>query len=300
MTKKNDDGNDTTIKQRSQGEVEPSLEIDDEHTAQLELLPYKIPSVKSHRDTMAHPMFSLSKKKETKIFYEHNDYTVIARNSPDVGVCTMFDSDLLKFIWSLCMNYLKSGIKFPKRISFKPADFFRFIGVKPGGSSYHKLVGMIARLRSTDYETTVGASDGTYVVGVSWFSSSLYKRDDNGRLLYVEVELSDWFIAMIKSEKSFLTLPVEYFKIKSATERRLYEVIRMHCGRQPEWSCGLDKLHVKVPSNCDKRKFRYYIKNAIKKNHAGTYMPQYRLDIVGDRLVTGFVGERLIESPVID
>jgi plasmid replication initiation protein len=53
-------------------------------------------------------------------------------------------------------------------------------------------------------------------------------------MVQVTVTLSDWLFRAVLA-KSVLTLSRDYFRLRKPLERRIYELARKHCGRQPEW-----------------------------------------------------------------
>ncbi|WP_193393244.1 replication initiator protein A, partial [Ventosimonas gracilis] len=66
----------------------------------------------------------------------------------------------------------------------------------------------------------------------SW---KVVERDEDERMIAVEVTLPDWVFASIESMQ-VLTLNSDYFSIRSALDRRIYELARKHCGKQPSWT----------------------------------------------------------------
>ena len=57
------------------------------------------------------------------------------------------------------------------------------------------------------------------------------KHGMDGRLLWCEVELSNWVFNAIQAQE-VLTLHKDYFRLRKPIERRVYEIARKHCGRQ--------------------------------------------------------------------
>ncbi|RYE99819.1 MAG: RNA replicase, partial [Oxalobacteraceae bacterium] len=52
-----------------------------------------------------------------------------------------------------------------------------------------------------------------------------------------------------------------YFKLRKATEKRLYELARKHCGDQGRWKVGLELLQKKVGSRQPLFKFRAAVRS---------------------------------------
>ena len=53
-----------------------------------------------------------------------------------------------------------------------------------------------------------------------------------------------------------LTLHPDYFRLRRPFDRRIYQIARKHCGRQPRWEIGLAQLHAKSGSTDTVRHFR--------------------------------------------
>ena len=73
--------------------------------------------------------------------------------------------------------------------------------------------------------------------------------------------------------KSVLTLSRDYFRLRKPLERRVYELARKHCGRQPEWRIGL--------RSCKTRRARMRRCGcsvpAIREMIEGDHLPDYSL-----------------------
>ena len=70
-----------------------------------------------------------------------------------------------------------------------------------------------------------------------------------------------------------LTLSRDYFGLRKPLERRVYELARKHCGRQPEWRVSLAVLHKKSGSTAPVRVFRAAIRKMIEE----AQLPDYTL-----------------------
>jgi len=73
-----------------------------------------------------------------------------------------------------------------------------------------------------------------------------YDKSD-GRMVYCEFTLSNWLFQAIQAQ-GVLTLHPAYFRLRQALARRLYEIARKHCGRQPRFQIRLARLHEKCGS----------------------------------------------------
>ncbi len=86
----------------------------------------------------------------------------------------------------------------------------------------------------------------------------------------IEVTISERLYHAI-SDRRLLTYSREYFQLTSPNERRMYEICRKHCGRQPIWEIGLEKLYNKFGTRGELREFR----RTIKKMATSQPLPEY-------------------------
>ena len=79
----------------------------------------------------------------------------------------------------------------------------------------------------------------------------------------IKVTLSDWLFKMVEG-RSVLTLHRDYFRLRKPLERRIYELARKHCGRQPGWTVSVDTLLKKSGSASPRRVFRAMLREMIR------------------------------------
>ena len=63
----------------------------------------------------------------------------------------------------------------------------------------------------------------------------------------VEIKINDWIFRAIVKDRRILTIHRDYFGLKMALERPLYELARKHLGNQNVWTsaCRACILHQK-------------------------------------------------------
>jgi hypothetical protein len=108
---------------------------------------------------------------------------------------------------------------------------------------------------------------------------------DGRRMVEVEATVSDWFYNALIG-KEVLTISRDYFRLRKPLERRLYELARKHCGRQPEWNIGLETLKEKSGYLSPLKKFRYQLREIIKTNGEKNYFPDYSIALDNNDRVT--------------
>lgn len=76
----------------------------------------------------------------------------------------------------------------------------------------------------------------------------------------VEVTLPNWLYRALH-ERKVLKISSDYFRIRKAIDRRIYEIARKHCGSQSEFNISLEKLYLKTGSTANKSGFKRMLKN---------------------------------------
>ncbi|MCE8471246.1 replication initiator protein A, partial [Rhodovulum sulfidophilum] len=132
--------------------------------------------------------------------------------------------------------------------------------------AFERLVGtrITTNIATGDVETTTG-----FGLIDSW---EIVRRTRAGRMVSVSVTLSEWLYRAVLA-KSVLTLSRDYFHLRKPLERRIYELARKHCGRQPEWRISIPVLWKKTGSASPVRVFRAMVREILREDR----LPEYRL-----------------------
>ena len=247
---------------------------------------------------MEHPFYSLSKKPETKVRrYEHNgNWLEIV---PSIkGLATIYDKDILIYCISQVMEKLKRGEPVGQRLRITSHDLLVFTNRGTSGKDYDALCESLDRLEGTRIKTNIvtGGEGQRESFGLIDASSVRRKRDTrDGRLLWVEIKLSDWVFNAIRSQE-VLTLNRDYFRLGKPLERRIYELARKHCGRQPAWQISMETLLKKSGSRSSLKLFRDMVKKIARHNH----LPDYHLvfDEGGDLVLFTNRDNKWVERPL--
>lgn len=232
---------------------------------------------------LEHPFYSLSKKPVTVVReYKNGDRWI--RVTPSVkGLATIYDKDILIYAISQLMAKLNNGEKVSPRVRINSHEFLMFTNRGTSGKDYKALVEAIERLRGTSISTNIitGDQEQIDVFGLINSASIRRKHGLDGRLLWVEIELSEWVFNAIRA-KEVLTLNRDYFRLGKPYERRAYEIARKHCGKQPEWSIALELLRKKMGATSPLKKFRFFIKDLAAHGH----LPDYTVHLTAeDRVI---------------
>jgi len=223
---------------------------------------------------MEHPFYSLSKRPETQIRrYEHNgNWLEIV---PSVkGLATIYDKDILIFCISQLMEKLKHNEPVGPRVRITSYELLKFTNRGTSGKDYTALCEAIDRLAGTRIKTNIrtGAEEQLDSFGLIDAASIRRKHGLDGRLIWVEIKLSDWVFNAIRGQE-VLTLHPDYFRLSKPLERRVYELARKHCGRQASWSISMSTLLKKSGSQSVITRFRQMVKHIAKYDH----LPDYRV-----------------------
>lgn len=243
--------------------------------------------------TMEHPVFSLATRPDRRVLtYAHNGIDIEV--TPSVrGLATIHDKDILIFCISQLMSALNAQRLISRTLQIKAYDLLVATNRDTSGDAYRRLREAFERLAGTRITTnlTTGGQEITRGFGLieSW---EIVRRERGGRMVSVSITLSEWLFDAVLSQ-SVLTLSRDYFRLRKPLERRIYEIARKHCGRQPRWVISVDLLLKKSGSASPRRVFRKMLRDIIAANH----LPDYEMsELPGDKITFSPRG-RLVEAP---
>lgn len=228
--------------------------------------------------SMEHPVFSLSTKPDHRMLvYEYNGNTIKIKPSY-TGLATIHDKDILLYLTSCLMNAKNNGESISSRVRFTAYDYLISTNKTINGKSYIQLKDGLERLSGTRIETDIKTNDKEVLSEFGLIDSwHIVKEGKDGRMIAVEVMLSEWFYNSVLGN-AVLSIDRDYFRLRKPTERRLYELARKHCGNQVAWKIGLDKLKDKIGSNSPLNKLRFNINKLAETNH----LPEYNISMEDD------------------
>lgn len=232
--------------------------------------------VKDDLASMEFPLFSLSKKPDTKIReYENPTTRKRVRVTPSVlGAATVFDKDLLLYIGSQIIEGRQSGLPVSRVVKIDTYAFLIGTARNPGGNAYENILDMLRRLKGTTIETNIVTGGVEQTRGFGWIEDyEVTRRGKTGKgVLEAKVTVSQWlYNALLHFE--VLTIHRRYFELGQALERRLYELGRKHTGDKAIWKCDIEILRQKSGSSQSIRHFRAEVRNIIKNDA----LPDYRV-----------------------
>ena len=241
----------------------------------FETLPY----FKDDMASMEHPVFSLSTKPSKRALrYKHNGCAITIKPGMD-GLPTIYDKDILLFCASYLRAAIHDGYEPRQRIQFKAHDMLVSTNRPTNNLGYDRLKGALERLKGVVIQTNIETGGKRIESGFGLIDSwhVVKEHPDDGRMIAIEIKLSDWFYSAVVSNE-LLTISKDYFRLRGTIDRRIYELARKHCGDQKEWTITLSVLQKKVGSSSALREFRRAIKRLAESDH----LPDYSLDIADD------------------
>ncbi len=246
--------------------------------------------------TMEHPVFSLSTRPDRKVLsYAHNGVTL--EITPSVkGRATIHDKDILIYCISQLVAALNAGRAVSRTLQLRAHDLLVATNRETSGDSYRRLREAFERLAGTRITTNIVTGEDEVTTGFGLIESwEIVRKTRGGRMVSVAVTLSDWLYQAVLN-RSVLTLSRDYFRLRKPLERRIYELARKHCGRQPAWRISVETLHKKSGSGSPRRVFRAMLREMI----AADPLPGYRLaEEPGDILLVRPRARTVTGAPVL-
>jgi plasmid replication initiation protein len=228
--------------------------------------------------SLEHPLFALSPSHSVRS-YEHDGVSVIVKPGID-GAALMSDRD----VWIYCTAQLVEAMNRGRAdvaptVRFVAYDLLRYMKRDVSGEGYQGLQEALRRLKGTVIETSLQTGGKAERAGFGLLEEwRVVESLGSRRMVAIEVTLPDWLFRAI-SGLSVLTLDQGYVSLKRPLERRVYELARKHCGRQPSWKIGLSTLHRKVASTDVLKNFRISIKKLCVRDQ----LPGYKIRFDSER-----------------
>lgn len=221
--------------------------------------------------TMEHPVFSLSTRPDRRVLnYAHNGVEITV--TPSVrGLATIHDKDILIYCISQLVAALNAGRAVSRVVRLTAHDLLVATNRETSGDGYKRLREAFERLAGTRITTNLETGGVEITRGFGLIESwEIMRRARGGRMISVSVTLSEWLFNAVMA-KSVLTLSRDYFRLRKPLERRIYELARKHCGRQPGWTVSVATLHKKSGSASPRRVFRRMLRDMIAADHLPDY-----------------------------
>ena len=230
-----------------------------------------------------HPFFSLATKPDMRELYYGHDGNALHIRPSGIGLPTIHDKDVLIFCVSQIMALKNAGKPYGKKVRFSGRDLLMATNRPTNNLGYDRLEEAFARLIGTTFTTNITHGPDHHETQIfSMVDSGGFATDPQSRRLkYCEITLSDWMMEQIEAT-AVMTISPDYFRIRRPLQRRLYEIGRKHCGKQPKWQITLDNLQRKTGSNAPLKKFRLNVRQIIEEDDT----PDYHIALSDRDMVT--------------
>lgn len=227
------------------------------------------------QDLMAWPFFSLAKSKRvTPIDFHMGDTWIVVEATPEHGMATIWDADVLIWAASQIVEARDAGRQTSRLMATTPHEILTFIGRGTGRDNYDRLKAALDRLQSTTIATSIRQPLQRRRHRFSWINEWKERLDGDGRPLGIEMIVPDWFFAGVMDQALVLTIDRAYFDLTGGIERWLYRIVRKHGGRQTGgWSFDLAHLHLKSGVLSPLKRFSFELRGIVRRQP----LPGYRL-----------------------
>lgn len=258
------------------------IEQGDFFIAELPDLPY----LRDDMASMENPLFAL-KPGDTRVI----EYTSTSKNrilrtkirsSVEIGRATIFDKDIWIYAISKLMQAKFEGKEINSAVEIPVIEFLKATNRGGGGRQYEIFKESLERLSGTRITTEIETGGVRDASGFGLLDEwRITEKGKNDIPLKVVIQLPNWLYRSIQSNE-VLPISNQYFRLRKPIDRRIYEVARKFCGRQPCWKISLEKLHGKTGATMAIKEFRRSINSLIQANVLPDYKIQYdrKIDIV--------------------
>ena len=229
------------------------------------------------QDLMAYPFFSLAKSpRVTPIDFRMGELTIRVDATPEYGMATIWDADILIWAASQIIAARNAGRDTSRLMLATPREILTFIDRGTSSRDYDRFRAALDRLQSTTIETSIRQPAERWTRRFSWINEWKERTDASGHPLGVELVLTDWFYRAVLDKDLVLSIDRRYFALTGGLERWLYRIVRKHGGRQKGgWSFELDHLHVKSASLSPFKRFAFELRDIVRRQP----LPGYALTI---------------------
>lgn len=250
-------------------------------------------ALSSFRDenvSMEHPFFALKAGDTKDREYKYEMFTLTIKPNSS-GIATIFDKDVWIYAISKLQESINNNEPISRTVFFTPYDFFVTTNRAKSGRAYNDLEKALDRLSGTRIITNIiYPKEKQESIGFGLIDGWRIIDEKKGKLDIgmVEVILPDWLYQALHNKK-VLKISPDYFRIRKATDRRIYEIARKHCGNQGEFNISFDKLHLKTGSTANRSEFKRMLKTLAKAND----LPDYKISYNSDRNLVIFNNRNL-------
>lgn len=225
-------------------------------------------SLKGDLFSLEFPVFSMSSSSSAERHYRSNKVEFTIRAGPR-GPATVHDAD----VWRYCVGQLveaknRGRTDMERTLRFRAHDFLTTTKRPTGGRGYDLMLQALSRLEGTKLHLCIeGQAPVNFPLIQNW---AIHRDTNHPTYSWVQLTLPAWLWGKAM-DMAVLAIDPAYFNLRQPIERRLYDLARKHCGRQPSWRINLSLLQAKVGSQQPRRNFIHALRKAVAANRLPTY-----------------------------
>lgn len=193
----------------------------------------------------------------------------VAPTSPDHGLPTLADGDILIVLTTLLTRHLNAGESLPAVLDVAPATILRALGRPPGGTQHAQIDAALARLVHASINTDLCSAAGNLF--------SLIDRVERlpGRRRLYRLHLSEFLLQQVRT-RHILAFDPAALRLRGL-ERRLYGWARAYAGgvQYESWSLDLWQARDRAASQDNLRRFRAALTGIAAANR----LPGFRVTL---------------------
>lgn len=238
-----------------------------------------LPYLRDDMASMENPLFALKAGDVRVIEYESRskDRTLktTIRPSVDIGRATIFDKDIWIYAISKLMQAKFEGKEINSAVEVSVFEFLKATNRGDGGNQFEMFRDALNRLQGTSIMTEIETGGTRSASGFGLLDGWEVMEENTKKIpLKVVIQLPHWLYRSIESNE-VLPISNQYFRLRKPIDRRIYEIARKFCGRQPSWKISLEKLHEKTGTTDLLRNFRVALNSLAEANVLPNYEIQY-------------------------
>nr|EES52026.1 MAG: hypothetical protein UBAL3_94580001 [Leptospirillum ferrodiazotrophum] len=211
------------------------------------------------------PFFKLDRKKDLSVrIFEYKDIKIELIPSV-LGHPTAWDEPLYLFAVRLSKDEFGKTGRVPEWVEFHVLDYLRWIekaDKEITGERARAIEGGLKRMKGLQVVSTIKyGTEQKLVQGEGIITGWKFGKRcglDSGM---AAIRLADWTRIHIQSNR-IIHLPEDFFCLPPI-ERKIYQILHKHLGRQKQFIIGIENLRTKSGYERDLRRFRYDIKGII-------------------------------------
>lgn len=210
------------------------------------------------------PLFSLSKPSKKSLKYLISDMRIMIAPNSEYGQTTMKDKEVWLYIFSKCMNMMKTRGVISHNLTFTYYDCLSFI--RPNNANFNKtdhkrIDDALDRLKTTSIKLVGQYGTDEYNVDhFSYISEWKRRKKSSEDTATIQVTLSNFVVENFLLGGLSYELNPLYFSEATMLNRRLYEVGLRRAGTK-KYSCSGEILYARLGSCQEYRKFHHRMRN---------------------------------------